>query len=69
MQSCTWLNVAVKKSDCSTGRCSCRSANLSCTDLCGCSESEVECENTVNESDTESVTLADDIDEDYENVM
>ena len=30
--------------------------------MCGCSESEVKC-------DRESVTLADDIDEDYENVM
>lgn len=63
------VKCGCKKSDCSTGLCSCRSANLNCTDLCGCSESEVECENTGNESDRESVTLADDVDEDYENVM
>ena len=54
---------------CGCKRFDCRSTKLSCTDLCGCSESEVECENTGNESDRESVTLADDVDEDYENVM
>lgn len=30
---------------CSTNRCSCRKAGLSCTDLCGCSNSDAGCEN------------------------
>ena len=52
------------KSDCSTGRCSCRNKNLACTDMCQCSS---QCQNNddsqavMHESDDD-----DDDDDDYD---
>jgi hypothetical protein len=40
------VKCACAKSRCSTGQCRCRKAGLDCTDLCSCSDSEDECENT-----------------------
>jgi hypothetical protein len=54
------VKCASVKSRCSTSRCRGRKACLGCTDLCSCSESEDECENT------ERVTLMDGDDDDAE---
>jgi len=46
------------KSDCSSARCSCRTKNLSCTDLCQCGS---QCE---NDEDSQDVTYESDDDDD-----
>ena len=38
------------KSRCSTNRCSCRKAQLNCTDLCGYSDGDDQCENQGDEA-------------------
>ncbi|KAK3708724.1 hypothetical protein QZH41_004431 [Actinostola sp. cb2023] len=42
------------KERCSTNRCQCRKAGLNCTDLCGCSDSDNLCENTLENIDDDS---------------
>jgi hypothetical protein len=60
------VKCACKRNRCSTNQCKCRKNGLSCTDLCGCSEDDEECENTVDsESEPESDT-EDDLDSDNE---
>ena len=52
------------KTDCSSARCSCRSNNLSCTDLCQCSS---DCEND-EDTQTKYATVDDDDDDDDDNM-
>lgn len=52
------------KSDCSSHRCSCRSKDLACTEMCQCS---TDCQ---NDEDSQDVIFADsDDDSEYEDVV
>jgi len=54
------------KSRCQTARCTCRKAGLFCTDMCGCSNMEDDCDNlsAVDDEDEELEELDGDDDSD-----
>ena len=41
------------KQRCSTNRCQCRKAGVTCTELCACSNDDYPCENALPEDDTD----------------
>ena len=41
------------KQRCSTNRCQCRKAGLTCTELCACSDDDEPCENSLQEDDSD----------------
>lgn len=45
------VKCGCSKSRCSTNRCNCRRAKLNCTDLCSCSDSNVPCDNQLEDDD------------------
>ena len=55
------------KQRCSTNRCQCRKAGLSCTELCACSDDDEPCENALQEDGDEYSDGNDESDNSYDN--
>ena len=59
------VKCACAKTRCSTNRCQCRKAGLTCTDLCKCSDSDEDACNNFFASDDQDIDDADDDDDDH----
>lgn len=57
------VKCGCSKQRCSSNRCQCRKAGLTCTELCSCSDADELCENVQEQDDSDDYSDDDDIDD------
>ena len=58
-----FVKCGCSKQRCSSNRCQCRKAGLTCTELCSCSDADELCENVQERDDSDDCSDDDDIDD------